>query len=95
MLWLKCEYMLDKLGETFPGIISGVTSFGFFVTLENIWVDGLVHVASLPNDYYTFDPSTQSLVAERAGKRFRLGDKIKVQVTRVDLDERKVDLEVV
>lgn len=94
MLWLKCEYMLDKLGETYTGVISGVTGFGFFVTLENIWIDGLVHIATLPNDYYIFDTSTQSLVGERGGKRYRLGDKVKVQVSRVDLDERKIDLEV-
>lgn len=92
MLWLKCEYMLDKLGESFPGIISGVTSFGLFVTLDKIWVDGLIHVASLPNDYYTYDPSLQSLIGERTGKRYRLGDKLTVTVARVDLDDRKVDL---
>lgn len=93
MLFLKCEYMLDKLGEVYNGVISGVVGFGFFVTLENIWVDGLVHVATLPNDYYTFDPSTQSLGGERAGKKYRLGDKVKVCVARIDLDERKIDLE--
>ncbi|MFI4955152.1 MAG: RNB domain-containing ribonuclease, partial [Gammaproteobacteria bacterium] len=94
MLWLKCEYMLDKLGESYAGVISGVTGFGFFVTLENIWVDGLVHIATLPNDYYVLDASTQSLVGERAGKRYRLGDKVSVHVSRVNLDERKIDLEV-
>jgi ribonuclease R len=84
--------MLDKLGESFPGIISGVTSFGLFVTLDKIWVDGLIHVATLPNDYYTYDPSLQSLIGERTGKRYRLGDKLTVTVARVDLDDRKVDL---
>lgn len=89
--WLKCEYMLDKVGDIFPGVISSVTSFGFFVELSEIYVEGLVHISHLPNDYYQFDPTKMALIGERTGKRFRLGDLVTVQVARVDLDERKID----
>lgn len=91
--WLKCEYMQDKLGQTFQGRISGVTSFGIFVELEDIYVEGLVHVTSLKNDYYTFDASKHRLYGERSGKVYRLGDKMTVLVARVDLNERKIDFE--
>ncbi len=89
--WLKCEYMLDKVGETFDGIVSAVTSFGLFVELNEIYVEGLVHVTSLENDYYKFDPVGHRLTGERSGKVYRLGDPISVVVARVDLDERKID----
>ena len=92
ILWLKCEYMMDKVGEVFDGIISGVTSFGLFVELRDIYVDGLVHVTTLPEDYYHFDPIGHRLKGERSGQVFRLGDPVRVQVARVDLDERKIDL---
>jgi ribonuclease R len=91
--WLKCEYMQDKLGQTFTGRISAVTSFGIFVELDNIYVDGLVHVTSLKNDYYAFDAVKHRLVGERSGKTYRLGDKMTVIVARVDLNERKIDFE--
>jgi ribonuclease R len=91
--WLKCEYMLDKVGDTFPGIISGVTGFGFFVELKDIYVEGLVHVSTLSNDYYTYDEKTHSLCAKRSNKKYSLGDPITVRVARVDLDERKIDFE--
>jgi ribonuclease R len=91
--WLKCEYMLDKVGETFAGIISGVTGFGFFVELKDIYVEGLVHVSNLANDYYTYDEKTHSLCARRSNKKFSLGDPVIVRVARVDLDERKIDFE--
>lgn len=91
--WLKCEYMLDKVGEDFPGVITGVTSFGLFVELDEIFVEGLIHVTSLHNDYYHFEPSQHVLVGERSGRSYRLGDPIRVKVTRVDLDERKIDFE--
>jgi len=90
--WLKCEFMLDKLGEEFSGVIAGVTSFGFFVELAEIYVEGLVHISSLQNDYYRFDPIKRSLYGERSGKRYRLGDVVHVQVARVDLDSRQIDL---
>ncbi|MFQ5469598.1 MAG: ribonuclease R [Gammaproteobacteria bacterium] len=89
--WLKCEYMSDKVGEHFSGIISAVTSFGIFVELEDIFVEGLVHVTSLVNDYYHFDPIGHRLVGERTGVTYRLADKVDVIVTRVDLDEKKID----
>jgi ribonuclease R len=89
--WLKCEYMLDKVGEEYPGVITSVTSFGIFVELSDIFVEGLVHVTSLKNDYYHFDPAHHRLLGERTNKMYRLGDPIRVQVARVDLDERKID----
>jgi ribonuclease R len=91
--WLKCEYMQNKLGQVFSGTISAVTSFGVFVELSDIYVEGLVHVTSLRNDYYTFDAVKHRLVGERGGHIYRLGDTIWVLVARVDLDERKIDFE--
>lgn len=89
--WLKCEYMMDKVGQEFSGIISSVTSFGLFIVLQEIFVEGLVHISVLRNDYYHFDPIKHALSGEQTGKRFRLGDPVKVRVARVDLDERKID----
>lgn len=91
--WLKCEYMQDKLGQVFQGTISAVTGFGIFVELDDIYVEGLVHVTSLRNDYYAFDAVKHRLVGERGGHVYRLGDKMSVLVARVDLDERKIDFE--
>ena len=91
--WLKCEYMQDKLGQVFAGTISSVTSFGIFVQLDEIYVEGLVHVTSLRNDYYAYDPVKHRLVGERSGQVYRLGDKLTVMVARVDLDERKIDFD--
>jgi ribonuclease R len=93
--WLKCEYMLDKVGETYSGIISSVTSFGIFVELHDIYVEGLVHVTALRNDYYHFDPAGHRLLGERTHTIYRLGDRVRVQVVRVDLDERKIDFDLV
>nr|WP_298148233.1 ribonuclease R [uncultured Pseudomonas sp.] len=92
--WLKCEFMKDRVGETFPGVITAVTGFGLFVELTDIYVEGLVHVTALPGDYYHFDPVHHRLAGERSGRSFRLGDSIAVKVMRVDLDERKIDFEV-
>lgn len=91
--WLKCEYMQDKLGQVFKGRISAVTSFGIFVELDEVYVEGLVHVTSLKNDYYTFDAVKHRLVGTRGGQVYHLGDKMSVLVARVDLDERKIDFE--
>ncbi len=91
--WLKCEYMMDKVGEEFPGIISAVTSFGFFVELAEIYVEGLVHISNLAQDYFHFDPTSHQLKGERTGINYRLGDSVKVRVARVDLDEKKIDFE--
>lgn len=93
--WLKCEFMLDKLGQSFDGIITAVTGFGLFVELSGVYVEGLVHVTALKNDYYQFDPIGHRLRGERSGKVYRLGDSLRVRVTRVDLDERKIDFELV
>lgn len=95
MAWLKCEYLRDHAGEEFAGVISGVTGFGLFVELDGIQADGLVHVSSLQNDYYHFDASGQRLIGERTRRVYRLGDRVRVQIARVDLDERKIDLLVV
>lgn len=89
--WLKCEFMMDKVGQEFPGIISGVTNFGVFVELVDIYVEGLVHISTLPGDYYQFDPIKHMLQGERTHRRFRLGDPIKIRVARVDLDQREID----
>lgn len=91
--WLKCQYIQKHIGEEFEGLISGVTRFGFFVELKEIYVDGLVHVTSLRNDYYFFDPAHHRLVGERSGIVFRLGDTVKVRVISVDVDQRKIDFE--
>lgn len=89
--WLKCEYMLDKVGEEFGGIITSVTSFGIFVELDQIYVDGLVHITALDNDYYHFDPVGHRLAGERSGMVYRLGDPIQIKVAAVNLDDRKID----
>lgn len=89
--WLKCEYMQDKVGEEFAGLISSVTHFGFFVALKNVYVEGLVHISLLPSDYYQYNAIKHSLYGERSGRRFRLGDEVLIKVARVDLDERKID----
>jgi ribonuclease R len=93
--WLKCEYMQDKIGETFEGVITGVTSFGLFVELADIYVEGLVHITALPKDYYQFDAVGHKLVGERSGRFFQLADRLKVQLAGVSLDERKIDFELV
>jgi ribonuclease R len=93
--WLKCEYMMDKVGEEFPGIISSVTSFGLFIELTEIYVEGLVHISNLAQDYFHFDPTSHQLLGEKTGTRYRLGDSVRVKVVRVDLDEKKIDFELV
>ncbi|MEN8131519.1 MAG: ribonuclease R [Pseudomonadota bacterium] len=92
VLWLKCEYMQDHLGKEFEGVISAVTSFGLFVELSEVYVDGLIHITSLEKDYFHFDPVGHRLTGKRTGRVYRLGDMLKVVVSRVDLDERKIDL---
>ena len=91
--WLKCEYMLDKVGETFSGIITATTSFGIFVELRDIYVEGLVHVTALGDDYYHYEPTRHWLIGERTRRMFRLGDEVTVKVVQVNLDERKIDFE--
>lgn len=91
MDWLKCEFMMDKVGEEYDGVISAATSFGIFVALKDIYVEGLVHISALQSDYYQFDPIKHALIGERSGVRYRLGDAVRIRVVRVDLDERKID----
>lgn len=93
--WLKCEYLQEHVGEEFDGVVAAVTSFGLFVELVDLYIEGLVHISALPGDYYQFDSARQRLVGERSGRRFGLGAKVRVQVARVDLDDRKIDLELV
>jgi len=93
--WLKCEYMMDKVGQVYDGIISSVTGFGLFVELKDIYVEGLVHITSLPNDYYHFDAVGHRLRGERSGRVYRLGNPVRIKVMRVDLDERKIDFDLV
>ena len=92
-LWLKCEYMQQHLGDSFPGTITGVAPFGVFVTLDDIYVEGLVHVTALDNDYYEHDPVQGRFVGRRSGRTYALGDALAVKVVRVSLDERRIDLE--
>ncbi len=91
--WLKCEYMQNHLGEVYEGVISTVTGFGLFVELTDIFVTGLVHISTLPGDYYHFEASHQRLMGERTATRFQLGDQMTVRVVRVDLDEKTIDFE--
>lgn len=91
--WYKCQFMQDRVGEDFDGIISSVTSFGVFVELNDIFVEGLVHITSLPNDYYHFDPIGHRLRGERSGQLYRLGNHVRVKVVRVNLDDKKIDFE--
>ncbi len=92
---LKTEYMADKVGREFEAVVSGVMAFGLFVELADIYVDGLVHVSSLGHDYYHFDPAHHRMVGERTGQHYRLGDAVRVRLLRVDVDEGKLDFELV
>lgn len=89
--WLKCYYMQDKIGESFEGTVSGVTSFGLFIALDDIYVEGLLHVTELGNDYFNFDKARHAMVGERTGVQYRLGDRLRVKVSRVDLETTRID----
>jgi ribonuclease R len=89
--WLKCFYMQDKLGEEFDGVISAVVSFGIFVALNDVFVEGLVHVSDLGRDYFHYDAARHQMLGERTGQRYRLGDTVRVRVARVDLESAKID----
>ena len=89
--WLKCEYMQDHVGSDFPGVITAVTSFGLFVELVGIHVEGLVHITNLSHDYYRFEQAAHALTGERTGKQYHLGDPIVVKVAAVNLEDRKID----
>jgi ribonuclease R len=89
--WLKCFYMRDHLGSVFDGTISSVTGFGLFVALDDLFVEGLVHVSELGSDYFHFDATKHQMLGEHSGKRYRLGDRVRVQVVRVDMESTKID----
>jgi ribonuclease R len=93
--WLKCYYMRDHLGQEYAGTITGVANFGLFIQLENLFVEGMVHVTELGGDYYQYDEARQELRGERTGMRHRLGDRLHVLVSRVDLDARKIEFSLV
>jgi ribonuclease R len=93
--WLKCKYMHQHLGEEFSGVVTSVTSFGLFVTLDALFVEGLVHITELGGEYYRFDEARQELRGERSGMRYAIGTRVNVQVSRVDLDGRRIDFRLV
>jgi len=90
---LKCEYMLDKIGQNFDAHITGVVGFGLFVELNEHFVEGLIHITNLPKDYYVFDPKSHQLIGENRGLQFGLNDQVRICVTRVDMDDKKIDFE--
>ena len=92
--WLKCEFMRHHVGEEFAGVITSVASFGLFIELEGLYIEGMVHVSNLQDDYFEFDARHQRLVGSRSKKVYALGERLRVRVVRVSLDERKIDLEV-
>jgi ribonuclease R len=93
--WLKCKYMREHLGEEYGGVVSAATSFGIFVTLDALYVEGLVHITELGGEYFRFDELRQELRGERTGIRYAIGTRVQVQVSRVDLDGRKIDFRLV
>ena len=93
--WLKCFYMQDKIGEVFEGTVAGVTSFGLFVALDGVYVEGLLHVTELGNDYFIYDKARHEMAGERTGVRYRLGDRLTIKVVRVDLETTKIDFTLV
>lgn len=93
--WMKCEYLVNRIGDTELGVITHVTNFGFFVQLKELYVEGLVHVSNLSSDYYVFDQESQCLVGERGGLSFGIGEDVTVQITRVSVDEQKIDFDLI
>ncbi|WP_313297244.1 ribonuclease R [Diaphorobacter sp.] len=93
--WLKCRYMREHLGEEYSGVVTAVTSFGIFVTLDELYVEGLIHITELGGEYFKFDEVRQELRGERTGIRYAIGARVRVQVSRVDLDGRKIDFRMV
>ena len=93
--WLKCKYMREHLGEEYGGVVSSATSFGLFVTLDAMYVEGLVHITELGGEYFRFDEARQELRGERTGTRYAIGSRVRIQVSRVDLDGRKIDFRLV
>ncbi|MDO3657584.1 ribonuclease R [Acinetobacter genomosp. 15BJ] len=94
-MWLKCHYMQQHIGDEFIGVISAVTEFGLFVTLKDLYVDGMIHVSQLGDDFFIYDQASQSLMGQNRGQSFSLGDEVKIQVAGVNLEERKIDFQLV
>jgi ribonuclease R len=92
MAWLKCEYLRERVGETYEAIITAVTGFGFFAEMKPLYMEGLVHIGALGKDFYQFDAARQRLVGERNRDVFALGDSVSVQILSVDVENRKVEL---
>jgi ribonuclease R len=93
--WLKCKYMREHLGEEYSGVVTSAASFGIFVTLDELYVEGMVHITELGGEYFRFDEARQELRGERSGMRYAIGTRVRVQVSRVDLDGRKIDFRLV
>ncbi len=93
--WLKCEFLQKHVGQQYDGLVTSVTGFGMFVQLKDLMIDGMVHVTSLKRDYYHFDAAHHRLVGEKTGRVYQLGDRVTVQVARVDMDERKIDFDLI
>ena len=93
--WLKCEFLMDHISEQYSGVVSAVTGFGLFVMLDELLVEGLIHITGLPKDYYHHESAQHRMVGERTGRVFRLGQKLSVKVVRVNLEERKIDFELI
>ena len=93
--WLKCYFMQDKVGQIFEGTVAGVTGFGLFVELDDIFIEGLLHVTELGSDYFAYDKQKHAMVGEKTSKQYRLGDRLKVKVVRVDLETSKIDFSLV
>jgi ribonuclease R len=91
----KCQFMLDKVGREYRGFVSGVQPFGFFVELEDVFVEGLVHIATLKDDYYQFEESLHRLIGQRRRRVFQIGDEVMVRLNKVDVDRRELDFELV
>ena len=89
--WLKCYFMQDKVGQVFEGTVAGVTGFGLFIELDDIYIEGLLHVTELGNDYFVYDKSKHAMIGERTHLSYRLGDRFKVKVAKVDLETIKID----
>ncbi len=89
--WLKCYFMRDRIGEIFAGTIASVVPFGLFVALDTVYVEGLIHVSELGDEYFQFDNLRHQMVGERTGRRFRLGDRLQVQLVRADLESGRID----
>ena len=85
--WLKCEYLMDQVGSKYHGVVSAVTGFGLFVMLDDLYVEGLIHVTGLPKDYYYHEASQHRMVGERTGRIFQLGQKLIVKISKVNLED--------